>query len=230
MLKRNRQSTDKDERIFPLIFIRLVLFITILFCIYSPFHWKPGVSAESGKGLSASKKVPGNNSFNPEYELKRLNDLIEKDKENEDAFYNRGWIYEYKGDLVQAEKDYSRAIEINKRYADAYYNRGIIYIGTERYEQAIKDFSETVKLRPKSADAYCNRGNSYFLMGKTDFAFQDYNAALEIDPKDPDLYYNRAIIYITKGEKSKAMEDFQRAARLGHKLARKYLEMNAARP
>ena len=100
--------------------------------------------------------------------MKRLNDLIEKDNESADAFYNRGWIIEYKGDLVQAEKDYSRAIEINKRYADAYYNRGIIYIGTERYEQAIKDFSETVKLRPKSADAYCNRGNSYFLMGKTE--------------------------------------------------------------
>ena len=70
-----------------------------------------------------------------EKKLKSLNNLIELDKKNADAYFNRGWIYVYKGDLQAAIKDYSKAIEINKRYADAYYNRGLVYIKLNKYYQ-----------------------------------------------------------------------------------------------
>jgi tetratricopeptide (TPR) repeat protein len=158
-----------------------------------------------------------------EMEMKRLNILIEMDKKNANAFYNRGWLYEIKGDLEKAEKDYTKAIGVNKRHKDAYYNRGLVYIRMKKYEQAIEDFTEAIKLKPSSVDAYCNRGNANFELGKKDLALEDYNAALQIDPDDADLYYNRAAIHNANGEDSKATLDLKKAAELGHNKARQVL-------
>jgi len=155
--------------------------------------------------------------------LNSLDNLLELDKENADAYYNRGWLMEYIGDLEAAVIDYTRAIESNKGHIDAYFNRGIIYIKTKRYEQAAKDFSTVIKLRPKSIDAYCNRGNANLQLGKVDLAIDDYNVAMELDPKDADLYYNRAIIYLANGEKAKAEADIKKAAQMGHDMAKGYL-------
>jgi len=159
-----------------------------------------------------------------ELEMKRLNNLINLDDKNADAYYNRGWIYEYKGDLQMAEKDYSHAIEINKTHGDAYYNRGLVLAKSKKYEQAVKDFAEVIKLNPADIDARCNRGNAYLQLGKRDLALEDYNAALKIDPNDADSYYNRGVLYLDGGEKTKAMADFQKATQLGHKRAGKYLK------
>ncbi len=158
-----------------------------------------------------------------EMEMKRLNNLITMDKKNADAFYNRGWLYEIKGDLEKAEKDYTKAIGVNKRHKDAYYNRGLVFIKMKKYEQAIEDFTEAIKLKPRSVDAYCNRGNANFELGKKDLALEDYNAALQIDPDDADLYYNRAAIHLANGEESQATLDLKKAAELGHNKARQYL-------
>ena len=159
-----------------------------------------------------------------EFEMKRVNNLLQLNKENADALFNRGWLYEYKGDLKAAESDYTEAIQINKRHADAYYNRGLLFIKAKKFELAVKDFSETIKLKPRSFDAYCNRGNANFYLGKTDLAIGDYTQALKINPNDADFYYNRAVIYLANGEKPKAMNDFQKASNLGHKKAKEYLK------
>jgi tetratricopeptide (TPR) repeat protein len=180
--------------------------------------------AESSQDQSMPGERTEKSSFDPESELKRLNDMIEKGIKNAVIFYNRGWIHEYKGDLDGAKEDYGRAIEIDGRYADAYYNRGLLYLRAEKYEEAVEDFSNTISLKPESVDAYCNRGNAYFRLGKTDLALKDYDSALKLDPEDPDLYYNRALIYLQKGEKPKALANLQIAARSGHKLAKKYLK------
>jgi len=165
-----------------------------------------------------------------EMKLTSLNNLIKLDKVNAGAYYNRGWVYVYKGDLPKAEKDYTKAIENKKRYVDAYYNRGLVYVKMKKYGQAIKDFSEAIKLKPNAVDAYCNRGNANFQLGKADLALKDYNAALKINSKDADLYYNRAVVYLAKGQKNKSKADFQKAAQLGHNKAKKYLGKTTKKP
>lgn len=152
-------------------------------------------------------------------ELKRINNLIALDDKNANAFYNRGWLYEYKGKTEKAVKDYTRAITLAGYHADAYYNRGLIYIKQEKYELAVKDFNEVIRNRQEDADAYNNRGNAYVQMGKLEPALHDYNTALRLNPDDPDLYYNRGVVYRSLGENKKARHDFQKAAEMGHKQA-----------
>ena len=196
-----------------------------------PVTQKPKPAATTATASKQTKPAP-KKPLDSEMEMKltSLNNLIKLDKTNADAYYNRGWVYVYKGDLNKAEKDYSKAIENKKRNEDAYYNRGLVYIKMKKYQQAINDFSEVIKLKPKAVDAYCNRGNANFQLGKADLALKDYNAALKIDPKDADLYFNRGVVYLAKGQKNKSQADFKKAAQLGHKKAEKYLEMPPKKP
>jgi tetratricopeptide (TPR) repeat protein len=156
-----------------------------------------------------------------ELEMKKLDSLLQLNDKNADAYYNRGWLYEYKGDPEKAAQDYTKAIELDKKLKDAYYNRGLLYARMKKYDEALKDFSEVIKQDPAAVDAYCNRGSVHFQMGKMDLALAEYEAALKISPNDADLYYNRALIYIAKGDKPKGMEDLKKSALMFHDKTRK---------
>jgi tetratricopeptide (TPR) repeat protein len=183
----------------------------------------------SSMPFTGEKPIP-KKDLNDEIEMQKLNNLIDRENQNADAYYNRGLLYANKGNLQVAEKDYSKAIEIDRRYEDAYYNRGLVFAKMKKYEQAVRDFAQAITLKPNAVDAYCNRGNSNFQLGNLDLALDDFNAALKINPNDADIYYNRAVVYLAKEAKSKAMVDFQKAAKLGHNKARKYLKMPPSKP
>jgi tetratricopeptide (TPR) repeat protein len=178
---------------------------------------------------SAAPAAPGKkaDTLDFEFELKKMNSLISVSDRNADAFFNRGWLYEYKGDFQLAEKDYSKAIELDKKNKDAYYNRGLLYAKMKKYEEATKDFSEVLKLDPNAADALCNRGSAQLQMGRVDLALVDFDAGLKIKPGDPDLLYNRGLALLAKGNKAKAMEDFNKAAQAGHPKAKDQLKAPA---
>lgn len=157
------------------------------------------------------------------FEMKRVENLLRINDKNADAFFNRGWLNEYKGDFLTAEKDYSQAILLNNKHADAFYNRGLLFGKMKKFAEAVKDFTATIKLEPNAVDAYCNRANAYLQLGNTDLALEDYHAGLKIRPDDADLQYNRGVAYLVKGEQGKAIEDFRRAAQAGHLKAKQHL-------
>jgi len=165
-----------------------------------------------------------------EFEMKKVNGLLQQDAKNADALYNRGWLQEKGGNLISAEKDYSEAIQANGNLDDAYFNRGLIYIEMKKYDNAASDFTEVIKMNPRAMDAYCNRGNAYFNLGKRNAALSDYNAALGMDPNDAEIYFNRALIHESNGDQSKAMADFQKASNLGLEKASNYLKPPEAKP
>jgi len=181
---------------------------------------------------SAAPAAPAKkaDSLNFEFELKKINSLLSVNDKNADAYFNRGWLYEYKGDLPLAEKDYSKAIELDRKNKDAYYNRGLLYTKMKKYEEAIKDFSEVLKLDANAADALCNRGSAQLQMGRIDLALTDFDAGLKIKPGDPDLLYNRGLAFLAKRSKPKAMEDFKKAAEAGHSKAKDQLKGPAPKP
>ncbi len=157
-------------------------------------------------------------------ELKRFDELIEKDSANAEAYYKRAWFFASKGENERALNDYTKAIQLNDRYADAYYNRGLLYSRMKRPELAVNDFSTVIKLDPSAVDAYCNRGNVNYELGRNKAAISDYTTAVKIGRDDADLLYNRGIVYLAEGNKSKAIEDFRAAAEKGQKKALQYLD------
>lgn len=103
-----------------------------------------------------------------------------------EAYYNRGYAYDDKGEYDQAIKDYTQAIEINPNYAEAYYNRGIAYRKKGEPDQAIADYDQAVEINPNDAAAYGNRGvakrnlaEKLEAVGKTAEALALYKAAVK---------------------------------------------------
>jgi Tfp pilus assembly protein PilF len=182
---------------------------------------KPEPEKKAGRPMMSKQEVID--------KMNNLNRIIDQDQANADAFYSRGWLYEYQGDLQNAINDYSKAIVINAQHTNAYYNRGLIYIRMNRFDQAVADFSKVLSITPASIDAYCNRGNAYFQIGQTDNAILDYTAALKLNPKDADIYFNRGIVFRSKGDQERAQTDFREAVQLGHSLAKEYLESVAGK-
>jgi tetratricopeptide (TPR) repeat protein len=175
--------------------------------------------------LDRGEEKPGKQAdVNFDKEMKRLNALINLQSNNADALFNRAWMYESRGDLASAEKDYNRVIQLDKQNKDAYYNRGLVYTKMKKHADAARDFSEVIRLAPGDADAYCNRGNAYMRLGKADLAMKDYDSAIKANPNDADLYFNRGLAHLSLGAKAKAMEDFKRASQMGHPSAGKYLK------
>jgi len=160
----------------------------------------------------AAETAPPSEGY--EREIRGLDAFIEKDGQNVDAYYSRGCLYARKGDLVEAEKDFTRAIEINNRNSDAFYNRGLVRVRLKDFELAITDFDQAIELNPQAADAYCNRGSAYFNLGNSDLALKDYSRALAIKSDDADLYYNRGLVYLSMNRKAEAKADFQKATAL----------------
>jgi tetratricopeptide (TPR) repeat protein len=114
-----------------------------------------------------------------------------------EAYKNRGYAYDAKGDFDRAIADFTKAIEINPKDADAYKNRGYAYDAKGDFDRAIADFTKAIEINPKDADAYNNRGSVYETKGDFDRAIADFMKAIEIDPKDADAYINRCWLRAT---------------------------------
>ncbi|MBW2029587.1 MAG: DUF898 family protein [Deltaproteobacteria bacterium] len=178
-------------------------------------------------GVAEGRVKPG---IDIQLEMKRINSLIQSNDRNEDAFFNRGWLYAYRGDLAEAERDYSRVIRLNPGATQAYYNRALVYVRMKKFDQAIRDFSQVLKQDPRNTRALCNRGNAYFESGRPDLALRDYAEALRISPNDGDIYFNRASVYLAQGKTPEATADIRKAASLGHKEAANYLRRGLKKP
>ena len=175
---------------------------------------KPHVTA-----LPTPDEKPVLKSMDYDGEIRELDEFIRQERQNAELYYSRGCLYERKGDLKKAEKDFTKSIEINNRVSDTYYNRGLVFVGKKKYALAIKDFDRAIELDSQAADAYCNRGTANYQLGKSDLAIRDYNEGLKINPDDADLYYNRGVVHLSKGMRKEAKADFRKADMLGHKLA-----------
>lgn len=61
-------------------------------------------------------------------------------------YHNRGRIYQIKGDLKKAIRDYNKSIKLNPSYSVNYFNRAIIFEQRKDYRLAISDYQKYIEL------------------------------------------------------------------------------------
>jgi len=83
---------------------------------------------------------------------------------------NLGNVYLDRGDLDQAVRHYTRAIELLPKAAAAYTNRARAYFRMGRYPEAIRDCTESIALRPDEPTVYFTRATALYWL-------QEYSAA-----------------------------------------------------
>ena len=142
--------------------------------------------------------------------------------------FHRGNFMMILGQIDEALKDYSRAIELSPNNAAAYTNRGVAYGEKGEFDLAIKDYFSALKINPDFANAYNNRGYTYGEKGEIERAIKDLDRAIQIQQDFPHAYNNRGYAYYKKDEIDRAIQDFNKAIELDQDFAEAYSNRGAA--
>jgi len=116
--------------------------------------------------------------------LPELNQAIERNPNDAEAFRLRGEAYAQRKDYNRAIDDYDKAIKIDSNDAESYAFRGAAYSEKHEQDKAMLDFNEAIRLNPNCKNAYWFRGALYGTKGEHDKSISDYEEALRIDPND----------------------------------------------
>jgi len=126
--------------------------------------------------------------------LKRMSDDIEYDAGNSTLYLVRGILYEKKGDLEAAKKDYLEALELNPDYFIAAYNLGAMcYDAGAEILTAARDIVDNAKYAKEKEKAM-----ALFKEG-----IPHLEAALEIDPTDDAAAQRLVRMYARTGDTDK---------------------------
>ncbi|MBI4335259.1 MAG: tetratricopeptide repeat protein [Candidatus Omnitrophica bacterium] len=70
-----------------------------------------------------------------------------------EAYNNLGIAYWYKGQLVDAEDSFKKAVSLSANFAFAHYNLGLLYEASERYQMAFDCFKKALLAMPEHESA-----------------------------------------------------------------------------
>lgn len=114
--------------------------------------------------------------------LADYSDSIRLNPREPDDRFNRGLIYQQRGETQRAIADFTAAITLQPDSAEAYLQRGSAYEHIGKLRQAIADFDAVVRLKPHDADGYYYRGEAYANLGDDERAKADYVTATHLNP------------------------------------------------
>jgi tetratricopeptide (TPR) repeat protein len=103
--------------------------------------------------------------------------VITIEKQNKDAYYNRGLVYTKMNKHAEAVRDFSEVVRLDPGAADAYCNRGNAYMRLGKADLAVKDYDAAIKAKPNDADLYFNRGLAHLSTGAKTKAMEDFKSA-----------------------------------------------------
>ncbi|MCB7128227.1 MAG: tetratricopeptide repeat protein [Candidatus Brocadiales bacterium] len=115
------------------------------------------------------------------------------DKNNAEAWHNRGCSLAELGRHEDAIKSYDKALEVDPNMSEAWYNKGRSLAKLGRHEDAIKSSDKALKIDKNDAKAWYNRGYSLAKLDRHEEAIESYDKALEIDKNDVEAWYNRGL-------------------------------------
>jgi tetratricopeptide (TPR) repeat protein len=143
-----------------------------------------------------------------------------------ESYYNEALSMHRAGNLNEAVRLYSQAIQNDNRYVMAYQMRAAAWQKLHQFQRAIADYTVLVNTGEPyfQAVGYFNRGVVKNTTGRYAEAINDFTEAIGIDQKMAAAYFHRAIARIKTGDSAGAFDDFRQAARRGDPDAARWLD------
>ena len=148
--------------------------------------------------------------------IKIYTKVLERDSENQDAYFQRGLTYLDTEKYFLALKDYNKLLELNPDYdKEAYFNRAQAHRNANHYKEAIADYTKYLELAPNENDALFCRGMCYIAVKQYEKGIADYDKLIALNPNyHSHAYNNRGVAYENLGDLNKALADFDKALEL----------------
>lgn len=171
--------------------------------------------------LNKGKELFQSNNFKKS--LMALEEVIEINPRNLEAYFVLGNIFHIKGQLGKAIKAFNKVLELEPNHTDASISLSVILNDIGKYEQAQSVFENAnnkVKkegngindphINKKFAAKHYEIAEMYFSYNRYDEALFEYNKAVALDQSNLEIRIKIAKVYSKKGYSSKAFEELRR--------------------
>ncbi|CCH55545.1 TPR repeat-containing protein [Fibrisoma limi BUZ 3] len=162
-----------------------------------------------------------------------LNQAIEADADNAEAFNTRGVAYFELKDYTNAAQDYDKAIQLQPNSYRPYYNRALLKVAQNNLSSALKDYSDAIRLLPDTSkqagsDVYLNRGQLFAAQGQIQPALTDFTQAITLNPENAQALYNRGNLRYQQKDLTGATADFEQAVKADSKFGKAFYALGLA--
>jgi tetratricopeptide (TPR) repeat protein len=134
------------------------------------------------------------------------------DKGTIHAFLQGKHIIAIDGNLEEAAKHFTKAIQKFDRHDTAYERRGYIHFLTNNHEQAIEDYTQSIAINDRNAESYFGRAIVYLNQGDYKMAIEDLTRAVQYSIALQDLHWRarrlKGRCHLQLGEYEKATTEF----------------------
>ncbi|MFK7937646.1 MAG: tetratricopeptide repeat protein [Saprospiraceae bacterium] len=127
-----------------------------------------------------------------------------------DFYYQKAFELHRKGNLNQAIRYYSLALDNHPNHLKSLYNRGVVYLKNRKYAQAEIDFAKIIRITPNDHETLEHLANAKFYQKNYADAVQIYDRLLVFKPND-NLYSNRGLAKSRMNEPEAAIVDYNHA-------------------
>ncbi|MCK4752068.1 MAG: tetratricopeptide repeat protein [Planctomycetes bacterium] len=151
-------------------------------------------------------------------------------EDNYVIYYNLGHVYQSRGQIDKAIRQYRETIRIMPKHVKAYNNLGVSLRLQGKLDESISCYRQALMLNPYHTSAYYNLGHSLQLQGKLEEAKLNFRRAIELNPRHTKAYNNLGIILRSQGRVNEAIAYFRDAIAVepGFVLARQNLGLALA--
>ncbi len=165
--------------------------------------------------------------------LTKFNQLISRQPDVPELYYNRAITNAAMGNSDAALKDYNAAIRKNPAMPDAYIGAANIYMQNKDMGKAKEYVEKALAINPDNSKAYTMQGMLSANDNKLPEALNSFNKAIEKDPEDAAAHLYRGITQAQQGGLDKGLQDVAVAKQLASaqnnaqllKEAQKYEDM-----
>ncbi|MBC8153770.1 MAG: tetratricopeptide repeat protein [Bacteroidetes bacterium] len=157
-----------------------------------------------------------------------LNQAVEADAGNAEAFNTRGVAYFELKEYANANLDYEQAIKLNPTAYRPYYNRALLKTAQGDVAAALSNYSDAIRVAPDTAENYLNRGQLFATEGQLQPAINDFTQAIRLSPKNALALYNRGNLRYQQKDLTGAVADFQQAVAADPKFGKAFYALGIA--
>jgi tetratricopeptide (TPR) repeat protein len=144
--------------------------------------------------------------------LTTLDQILQRDPQNAEAFYMAGRVALDKGDTTSALASLQKSVKIDSDNGDAWMFLGRIY-SNRNNPTAIQCFDNTLRLDSTNLEAREFKGAFYKRRGEFETAFNIYRDIITRNPDYPNAYFDMGMMYLEMDSLSKAYSSFDIATK-----------------
>ena len=155
--------------------------------------------------------------------IKDLSQVLQKQKKDLEAYYERAYCYYMNGDAEKSKIDLDSVLLTNSDYPKAHNLRGVVLMDEGNFQGAIYHFNQALDQRPSYKEACFNKYLAFKGMEQYENALLCMEELIDLDRKNGLYYFHRGYVKKQLGMAS-ACRDVKKALDLGLKVEQEAIE------